>query len=170
MAACAEPHPTSTDRACIHPGHERHANHNDGRRLVDSAWPNSAFVSRVPKKAPGRKNTKSALSKFLGSSDAPNEATAAWARDQWTEDAYQAVRQWLTATSETFTTAEQWWPLLSAPKEMRALSVVVKRLLREGCIEEVGAVRLRGVYTSADGVEFKENKLVPQYRSRIATN
>lgn len=97
----------------------------------------------------------------------PAEARQAWSQQDWTKATEQRFREFLLTRAEPFTTAEDFWPLITAPQQMRALSVVVQSALRQEWLCEQGAVRLRGLYRSADGVEFKMNKLVPVYLSRI---
>ncbi len=126
------------------------------------AWPDPERIElltrdiRKPSKRPGKNRAGSVISQFLGS------------KDEWAEDAYATLVEWLRANDSDFTTAQQFWPLLVAPADKRSLSIVVQRLLREKKIEEVGSTRLRGTYLTQDGVPFEENKLVPIYRSRIA--
>lgn len=95
----------------------------------------------------------------------PAEAVTKWDSTGWTREAEAVFREFLRTRQEPFTTAEDVWPLLDRPEEMRAMSVVTQRLLRSGAIEEVASKRLRGIYRTRDGHEFAENKLVPVYRS-----
>lgn len=97
----------------------------------------------------------------------PVDAETAWSRDAWQARTRGAFRDFLRDRSEPFTTAEHFWPLIDAPREMRALSTVVRGAIRDNWIEEHGAVRLREVYHSRDGVQFAMNKLVPVYVSLI---
>jgi hypothetical protein len=99
----------------------------------------------------------------------PQEAEGKWQQDPWVTYAGQTFQRFLEQRPESFTTAEDVWPLLERPEEMRAMVQVVRRLLRAGYMEEVGAKRLKGVYRTKDGHEFAENKLVPIYRSLIAS-
>ncbi len=159
MARCNDQHPEQEHRHCaMDVG--THRFHTD----LDGTWANEAYVPPRPK---ATKKTKGLLANFLGGADVPAGAAQAWNQDGWAQDTYSTVVAWLRTRTEPFTTAEHVWPLIPAPQEKRAMSLVVSRLLREHKIVEEGATRLKGVYTSQDGVEFKENKFVPIYRSRI---
>lgn len=85
----------------------------------------------------------------------------------WMAKAGSVLRDYLESHPEPFTTAETIWPLLDSTREKRAFSAVITSALRQRLMHEVGAVRLRGTYSTADGVEFTENKLVPRYQSLI---
>ncbi len=178
---CAQHHPEDQGRTCLLPVGS-HSHHSDAAGV----WPNEtpSVQAQVQMLATPRKSrtvkgkAREIRSRAQEGIDAhraeerrengiPPEAVAKWAQDDWATYAGRVTDAFLRQRSEPFTTAEHLWPCLDAPEEMRALSLLVRRLLKAGHIEEVGATRLKGTYTTKDGHSFQENKLVPIYRSTI---
>lgn len=176
--ACGAIHPLNTDRTCIKRGAD-HADHAD----PEGIWPNETVIEQVRERAEFRKAKKRrggarALAKkardgkraILAGDSGPGldpEILVRWQADEWQAYAGPIVESFLRRHEGEFTTAEDIWPLLDRPEEMRSMSVLVQAFLRAHYIEEVAAKRLRGTYRTKDGFEFAENKLVPIYRSLI---
>lgn len=178
---CNASDPDNPEHLCRKPPdeHEYHAGRTGTWVNPDYSGPTmDDYRTRRPSKG-GRKRKMAALvgptesaplPPLSGGTGVPPEAAECWDAQEWTAQAKATVRSWLDENSDRpFTTAEDWWPLLDRPEEMRAMSRVVQSLLREGEIEEVGSKRLRGVYCTRDGHSFSENKLVPVYRARSAS-
>lgn len=172
---CGEQHPEDRTRLCdLPPG--PHGDHLDFAHSTDP-WPNVEVQRRVAiKKANGsgrRAKRRSDMAQLAATivvakrEGIPAEARQKWEQEPWLAYATEVFMGFLRGREEPFTTAEHVWPLLECPEEMRAMSVVTQRMLRGGVIREQGATRLRGTYRTKDGVEFRENKLVPVYRSLI---
>lgn len=182
MARCASVHPEDPDRSCLVAGGV-HADHMDSQ----GTWPNPEVTERIEvrqrQSVRRSKANKGHLRKIAAEGirgrrefleterrargiqvGIPPEAVGKWAKDVWLAYAEEVFVEFLSIRTEPFTTAEDVWPLLYAPEEMRAMSLVTQRMVRQGRMREVGAKRLRGVYRTRDGVEFAENKLVPLYQ------
>lgn len=190
MRRCNETNPEHPALVCIQP-EGRHLDHLDA---AGGMWPNTLVreaMARAPKKRRGGGRDRSKASadaraqitemaararhearvnpladgRRAASTGIPAEAVVAWSKEEWAKHAAEVFHSFLHTRTEPFTTPEHVWPLLDAPGEMRAMSLVVQALLRAGLIEEVGSKRLRDTYRTRDGVEFAMNKLVPIYRS-----
>lgn len=179
MARCDQPHPEDPARTCRKAPSPEHGLHLDR----EGSWPNPDYVApegvRVSaRRRQGARANQMELTSFLGQhrssgqssephTGVPPEAAEKWDATPWVAEAKKIVVEWLRTHPEQFTTAEDWWPLLVKPEEMRAMTRVVQQCLRAGFMEEVSSKRLSEVYRTADGHQFSENKLVPVYRSRI---
>lgn len=170
---CGVAHPDRIEVSCRAKGD--HADHVSGPYI----WTNTEWIEAQPT-APVRRGT--ALQRIRAAArraevqapigpprtGIPNEAREAWNRDEWMDYAHGEFFRFITGRAQSFTTPEDFWPLIVAPREKRALSIVVQAALRKGQIEESGEFkRLRGVYRTSDGVEFAMNKVVPIYRSLL---
>lgn len=178
MATCKAPHPEDAERRCQR-AEGTHADHSDREGI----WPNEKVREalrikrahgtnrRGRKKSPHQELVGIAASGARGIREfngggVPVEAEQAWSKQAWLPYATETFRTFLREhPGREFTTAEDVWPLLETPEEMRAMVVVVRTMLREHGMVEVGAKRLKGTYRTKDGVEFAENKLVPIYRA-----
>ena len=90
-----------------------------------------------------------------------------WDDEAWMEHAVDVMGEFLASRTEPFTTPEHLWPLLHdpAPLDRRVVGRKVQRLMTtSGLVREVGQRRLRDKYYTADGTEFKMNKIVPIYQ------
>lgn len=175
---CGAPHPDDPSRTCISKS-DTHGDHGDRQGL----WPRPervALVKAFTESRRSKKRTRTLRSlgqraregkkRILAGDTGPGipaEIEGRWVADEWHTYAGQIIEDFLKQRRDDFTTAEDVWPLLDRPEEMRAMSVLIQGFLREGYIEEVAAKRLRGTYRTKDGFEFAENKLVPVYRSRV---
>lgn len=171
MADCGDLDPT-TGAVCTATGmHRYHSGaymtEVSGRRMRrNTSWLNEDWVG--PNAAPTRAQQEGDLNDLAHRirPGVPEEATEAWSKEAWTEQTYQTFVRFVAERTEPFTTAEDFWPLIDAPREKRAMTIVVQRALRAGLIIEVGAKRLDKVYRSRDGVEFAMNKFAPIYSRR----
>lgn len=186
---CGSIHPSKPEVACTIKldTDSNHPDHYDRKANVD--WPNLDWVPdrkvvHVNKRAaiqvaadaakatgqPDRVGRPPTPAEHLAEqrpvqADVPAEAVQAWSRDDWVEGAYTVLVGWIRShPGQQFTTPEDIWPLLTAPREMRAMVLPVRRAIKHGLMAEVGAKRLRETYRTRDGVEFPMNKLVPIYR------
>lgn len=176
---CGAVHPEDSTRVCILKG-TGHGDHVDGsgkpwtdHQRVEQVKANTQTRRSKKRSATMRSITKRARDgkrRIIAGDEGPGldpQIVGVWQQDEWQTYAGPIVERFLTECPTEFTTAEDVWPLLEKPEEMRAMSVLVQSLLRAGWIEEVAAKRLRGTYHTKDGHEFAENKLVPVYRSKI---
>lgn len=174
---CGATHPEHPERVCKRT--PPHIDHDDATGDPEGMWTTEADqrAHRIRKEnKPGRRRGQKVLTR-LGAEVAmgrrtmdpgvPTEALTAWSKEAWQPYAMGVFQRFLTQRVTPFTTAEDVWPLLHTPEEMRAMVVVVRRMLSTNLMVEEGAKRLRGVYHTLDGDEFAENKLVPIYRSLI---
>lgn len=159
-------------RPCLIQG--THEYHFDGA----SWWPNEDYLPPAPKFKPGRKRvdrissqthdllTRARQGTQPDDSVEQPESPSTWDEAGWIDHAYGVLLGFLKDRTEPFTTPEHLWPLLPDPApevDRRVLVRVVRQALREGLIQEVGAVRLKDTYRTADGSEFSINKLSPRY-------
>lgn len=176
---CGVHHPDDLTVLCRAKGD--HADHLNGAHI----WPNTEWLESRPRQVVShdhrslqvrvREAARNAqVQRPIGAprihTGVPIEAMIRWTNSGWVDYATAEFRRFLEGRVEQFTTPEHFWPQIEAPPQMRALSVVVQGALRREWIEEVGAIRLREVYHTADGFQFPMNKLVPVYRSRIAVS
>lgn len=144
-------------------------------------WDNEAEIERVtrrPARDQGRRTARRRVDEMAmrvpperrvaPAPGPPGAAVAGWSADAWTARAIAVLKEFCEGRTGPFTTPEDVWPLLPTPREQRAMVVPVRHALRHGWIAEVGARRLTGVYRTADGDQFRMNKLVPVYRSLIS--
>jgi hypothetical protein len=175
---CRAPHPKDAARLCDNHA-VTHAEHWD-RAHPGEWWPNEEAHQRLAMMRTQKSGRKSGRSKGLAQvaaaiivskrGDLPSEAREKWLKEPWVAYAGEEFIAFLKGREEPFTTAEDVWPRLETPEEMRALSLVTRRMLADRLMVEVGAVRLKGTYFTKDGTSFKENKLVPIYQSTICSN
>lgn len=181
MPTCGAQHPEGEGR-CIKP-ESGHADHYDGTR----GWTDPEIAERMrivreqgARREGGKAGTRRHLvqiaaggargvREFRGGGGPPPAAEERWSRETWVPYAKGVLFDFLRQHPGEFTTAEDVWPLLDAPQEMRAMVLVVRAGLKEKAMHEVRAKRLRGEYRTKDGVVFAENKLVPVYQSLICT-
>jgi len=143
-------------------------------------WDNAEFRPPPSKQKPGRKradrisNQAHDLMTSVAARTKADPVTIrepeprTWTEETWLLHAEKTLAAFLEARAEPFTTPEHLWPLLHDPLpevDRRVLSRLVQRALRNGEIVEVGGKRLRDTYYSADGGEFKINKIVPIYQA-----
>lgn len=190
MKRCGDPHPESQN-PCILP-ETSHSHH--GSKEGES-WPNT-MVQEALAKRPTRRGGKgrgaskpsdatikkvrdmsgrarpethvNPINDHRPPSHGPSpESVAAWDADGWVDRTFGTLTTFLRDRHEPFTTPEHFWPLIEAPREMRAMSRVVQRALRQNILQECGAKRLKDTYRTRDGVEFAMNKIVPVYQSLL---
>ena len=171
--ACGVPHP-ETGALCDMP-EGQHAVHNAvipgvPPRGVD--WPNEEFSAPVKNRSKAQREQHKAMLRLAvvgAGEDRMAEATAHWlaTKADWIAEAKRVLHTYCVEHDEPFTTPEDIWPLLDAPGEMRAFTVVVQHALKRRWIKEVSARRLRGAFTTRDGKIFEMNKISPIYQSRI---
>lgn len=170
---CGEQPPDPEWGTC-HLSASRHADHVDKDGHLWSDQRRIDMAQRVATPSRKRSDRQKAASMVAGvrpfqHSDpvATSEIRGGWTIDEWVEYAGRIFYQFLLARPEPFTTAEDFWPLVEKPEEMRHFRRVVQSHLKAGHMEEVGSKRLRDTYRTKDGHEFPMNKLVPIYQSRI---
>lgn len=183
---CNAPHPSIEGVVCTQrEGAQPHPFHLDRKSGID--WPNEAFEpprSVVHSRGKGKKKAEEIakgnpepprvgappspeehLDRQRPQTDVPADAVAEWSKDAWVDRTYATLVAWVRQNgASVFTTPEDIWPLIDAPREMRAMVLPVRRAIKNGIIIEVGAKRLRDTYRTRDGVEFAMNKLVPIYQ------
>lgn len=177
-STCGEPHPEhGTPCSAPDAPHQWHSavllvpgSPPQGLDWLNEEYAN-AGAARRPRTRGEREAHKAEIRERIRSAEggpAP-EMTVAWAerKAEWLRQAKRVLHTFCQQHEGDFTTAEDVWPLLDSPGEMRAFVVPVRHALRSRWMTEVGARRLSGLYTTADGVQFQMNKLVPVYRSRI---
>lgn len=133
-------------------------------------WPNEEYIAPLKHRSKGQREQHKAMLRAAVAQDPLDAMVAHWeaTKTQWLADAKRTLHEFCRGRVEPFTTPQDVWPLLDAPGEMRAFTVVVQHALRRRWITEVGSRRLRGGFTTRDGRAFEMNKLVPVYSSRIA--
>lgn len=178
---CEESHPEHPEVLCDKPVPCYHL-HASRKYPEHSPWDNDAVPpSRVSsggaRARMGEMATRAKGARKTGAAD-PAEVLKSrrvdrseWGQEppsaQWVEDTLRTFEEFLRGRGESFTTAEDFWPLIDTPGDMREMVHVVRRALRLEWIQEVGAKRLSGTYRTRNGHEFQMNKLVPIYESRI---
>jgi hypothetical protein len=154
----------------------RHAYHsvNVGRDL--RTWPNEQVLSQQAARSsrPGGRRERYTQANVIAAAVRPvthavpkASPSPVFDRPGWVLATSRAFHDFCLNRAEPFTTAEHFWPTIEAPAEMRALSQVIQAALRKGWIGEVGSRRLNDTYRSKDGIEFKMNKIVPVYQSKV---
>lgn len=147
--------------------HKFHACHAGSWRNEDWAGPNAPAAK--PAQTKSLLALAGQITRPAPSTGPPSEAVAAWSREDWVAQTKTALRAFLVTRTEPFTTAEDFWPQVDAPDEhsMRAMVQPVQYALKQCWMVEVEARRLRGIYTTRNGIQFSMNKLVPVYRSLL---
>jgi hypothetical protein len=178
---CPATHPQDETRHCLARG--GHASHMDAQ----GSWENVGYAEQVKDAMEAAREAKRGKRKgsklrgimsdaregyqaILAGDEGPGldpEIVGRWHQDEWQSYAGKIIDEFLAGRTEYFTTAEDIWPLLDAPEEMRQISVLIRSYKARGLIVEAASKRLRGTYRTKDGVEFQENKLVPVYESRM---
>lgn len=171
---CGEPHPDDQTLRCSMPpgNHQYHTAVRPGVPPLGVDWKNADYVEAVRHRTSSQRQVlKRDLADRVrrAAGGVPDEAAEHWraTKGQWIEQAKHALHDYARHHPGPFTTAEDIWPLVDCPGEMRAFSLVVQYALRHRWIVEDGFKRLRGTYATRDGVLFSENKAVPIYRSRL---
>lgn len=184
---CGVPNPEAPGMTCyLKPPHATHQDIAGGKWAHTQLREDEKVRRENPIRKPGKRASKRLLSATAQAAEArrkaleaergrvspgvPSEAVGKWMMDEWVTYAGGVFTEFLKQHPGPFTTAEDVWPLLDRPEEMRMMVQVVRALLRARHMEEVGAKRLKGVYRTKDGYEFAENKLVPIYQSLICTH
>jgi len=133
-------------------------------------WLNEDYIAPSRHRTKGQRAQHKAMLLAAVRGESLDEIKRGWSatKEAWLAEARKVLHDYCRQHGAPFTTAEDIWPLLDAPGEMRAFVTPVQHALRRRWMVEVGSKRLRGVYVTRDGREFEENKLVPVYQSRIA--